>query len=153
MKNYLAVLLGTVALAFASSSSAFLLDVGNPPPIEKNSLCGCVHKISSTFINDQKRIYHFELQATNSDGLGGLSHLNVSNGTFHQFTFGKYNIKYGSQNYPLTDDEIKAHAYELEQLYFAANMNRLFCVTLFTSGHHNNKAKRVQVFMYNCQKD
>jgi hypothetical protein len=82
MKNYLAVLLGTVTLAFASSSSAFLLDVGNPPPIEKNSLCGCVHKISSTFINDQKRIYHFELQATNSDGLGGCPTLTSRIGRF-----------------------------------------------------------------------
>ena len=151
MKNYISVFLGTVILAFASNSFATGLgvDAGKKPPIEEDSLCGCVARVSSTFYNDQKRIYHFRLLATHSDGLG-LSHLNVSNGTYHDFTFGKYNIKYGSHNYPLTDDEIKAHAYELEQLYSAADINRAFCVILFTSGHHKNKAKGVVVLMENC---
>ena len=78
--------------------------------------CGCVDEIRSIFYNDQKRIYRFKMRGAFGKAIG-----------YRTYTFGKYNIKMGEHNYPLTDQEIKAHEFELQQIYFAADINRTLC--------------------------
>ncbi len=116
------------------------------PPVSKGTQatsdaywCGCVDSITSVFVSDQKRNYFFS-------GRGVIG----KHENYKTYTFGKYNIKIGAHNYPLTDQEIKAHDFELRMLYFAADINRSICITTFTTGIAKQKVKTINVRNMNC---